>query len=161
MPRKQPKHIEPAVKEKLLDDFWTMISLLKTKDEVRNFFKDLLSETEAIMLSRRIEIAKRLLSGQSYGEICREISTSPNTVASVHGWLQSGFGGYEKLIPRLDNKVVKQRGGERSVRTYREPFSWPWIRKKYPLHFLLVNMLLGDDLVKPIEKGKTEKKKRF
>lgn len=133
--------ISPEEKAALLDEFWTMIALLESRDEVKNFFKDLLSETEALMLSRRIRVAKLLLEGYGYDVICQRLKTSPTTVASVHRWLQSGFGGYEKSLPKLRRELarrakVRERKSEQS-----EPYSGEWLKRKYPLHYLLVNLV--------------------
>ena len=55
-----------------------------------------MSETEAVMLARRILIATRLLEGDRYDAICADLGASPATVASVHRWLQRGRG-YQDL----------------------------------------------------------------
>src|SRR3989344_2691287 len=88
MSRKMPDRLEPRVRKELLNEFWTMIALLETREEVKNFFKDLLSETEAIMLARRLAIAKLLLQDISYAAIEKKLGTSAATIASVHRWLQ-------------------------------------------------------------------------
>lgn len=80
--------------------FWTSIAELKNRDEVKAFFKDLLSESEAIMLARRIKIAQRLLQGVEYEEIQKELHVGRSTIASVHQWLTSGFQGYEIAIKK-------------------------------------------------------------
>ncbi|MBI4653020.1 hypothetical protein HY750_02095 [Candidatus Kuenenbacteria bacterium] len=56
-------------KQKLLDEFYLMVNCLKDKKEIENFFKDLLNEGEAIMLARRIQVAKKLLKGLTFEEI--------------------------------------------------------------------------------------------
>ena len=85
-----------------------MIALLETKDEVRSFFKDLLSATESVMLARRIQIAKLLLAGWGYDRIEKKMGTGPTTIASVHRWLQGGFGGYTKAIPKLKREIERR-----------------------------------------------------
>lgn len=67
--RFNPKTLNSDERMKLLDLLWTSIAELENREEVKNFFKDLLSESEAIMLSRRILIAKKLLEGDDYGKI--------------------------------------------------------------------------------------------
>jgi len=118
-----------------------MIALLESRDEVKNFFKDLLSETEAIMLARRIQIAKMLLEGFGYEEIQKSLKTSGNTIASVHRWLQGGFGGYEKLVPRLQKELKRREEIVRRNKETRVPYSREWLKRKYPLHYLLVNLI--------------------
>lgn len=85
-------------RQELLNLLWNSVEQLRTKKEIKNFFKDLLSESEAIMLARRILIARELLKGKTYREIMKEFGVGDSTVASVHHWLESGFGGYEKVL---------------------------------------------------------------
>ncbi len=141
MPRVKPKSIGLEERNKLLGEFWTMVALLESREEVKNFFKDLLSETEAIMLARRIQIAKMLLVDSSYEEIRHKLQAGESTIASVHRWLQSGFGGYEKLLPRLQKELERKNKVVRQKLKSREPFTAEWLKRKYPLHYLLVNLL--------------------
>jgi TrpR-related protein YerC/YecD len=131
----------------LLDLFWTSIEQLKTREEIKNFFKDLLSESESIMLARRILTARELLKGKTYQEIMQEFGLGKSTVASVHNWLISGFGGYEKALKNFD-KIIKERlkkierAKEYNRRSSKEFGTFAAIRHKYPMHFLLLNLLL-------------------
>lgn len=145
MSRKKLSKINPKERYRILDEFWTMVALLENKDEVKSFFKDLLSATESVMLARRIQIAKLLLAGWGYDKIQERLGAGPATVASVHRWLQGGFGGYVSAIPKLEKEIARrekvvERRQEESV-----PLSSAWMRKKYPLHYLLVTMLRGDE----------------
>ena len=137
MPRINLKKLPNDARAQYLDLLWTSIANLKDKEEVKNFFKDLLSEGEAIMLSRRITIAKYLLEGKSYDEINRIMSAGCSTIASVHQWLISGFGGYEMAIKKF-NQVLKKRTPYRKEPSM--PYTFSWLKKKYPLHFLLFNI---------------------
>ena len=110
MSRKKPSKINAKERYRILDEFWTMVALLETKNEVKSFFKDLLSATESVMLARRIQIARLLLSGIGYDEIQKRIGAAPNTIASVHRWLQGGFGGYVSALPKLEKEIA--RGGK-------------------------------------------------
>jgi TrpR-related protein YerC/YecD len=140
MPRTQPKSISKEELHGFLDEFWTMVATLETKDEVKRFFRDLLSETEALMLARRVRIAKMLLQGISYEEIAETLHTGEGTIASVHRWLQSGFGGYTKSLPRLEQELKKNtKKRERQLQSY-EPYSFEWLKRRYPLYFLLFNL---------------------
>lgn len=107
MPRVNSKKLNPKQKIELLNLLWIIIASLKNRNEVKNFFKDLLSETESIMLARRILIAKKLLEGKSYDEIIKELKVGSSTVASVHRWLISGFGGYQKALKRFETAEKK------------------------------------------------------
>jgi len=130
-----PKKLEQAERLKYLNLLWSSVASLKTKEEVKNFFKDLLSETEAVMLGRRILIAKLLLEGKTYEEIGRELNTGRGTIAKVHQWLLTGFKGYERTLQQLEKLYLKKKSPDYY------PTGFAAIRKKYPLHFLLFNIL--------------------
>ncbi len=143
MSRINPRFVKPDDKMKYLDLLWTSIAGLQSRDEVKNFFKDLLSESEAIMLARRIQIAKMLLEGKKYEEIVNELHVGQDTVCKIQQWLTSGFGGYKKAIESFEKALKSRRGKE--GRNVAMPYSFVWLKKKYPLHFLLFNLMDGMD----------------
>ena len=147
MPKVNPRSLDSNSKMKYLDLLWTSIARLETREEVKRFFKDLLSESESIMLARRIEIAKRLLEGKSYGAIAQELKVGMDTIGRVQGWLASGFGGYEKAVGGF-NKELKKRFKGSEIDDKPELYSFEWLRKKYPFHFLLFNLINGDSNLK-------------
>lgn len=138
MPRINPRKIDPSDKGKYLDLLWTSISGLQGRTEIKNFFKDLFSESESIMFARRIHIAQLLLEGKTYEQIIKKLRVGPDTVGKVQQWLTSGFGGYEKAIQSFE--AVLEKRGEIEKNKYLEPFSFAWLKKKYPLHYLLFNL---------------------
>ena len=124
-------------KKKYLGEFYTIVSLLQSRDEVKNFFKDLLSLSEVVMISRRIQIAKMLLSGAGYEDVRKELRVGYSTITQVEKWLNNGFGGYKETIKRYDKKNAWREAEKITA----PPFSWQHLKKKYPLHFLLINLL--------------------
>lgn len=143
MSKVNPRKLDSNSKMKYLDLLWTSIAQLETRNEVKHFFKDLLSESEAIMLARRIEIAKRLLEGESYDNIAKDLKVGKDTIGRVQGWLSSGFGGYEKAVGGF-NKELKKRFKNLKIDDGIEPFSFRWLKQKYPFHFLLFNLIDSD-----------------
>lgn len=139
MPRVNPRSLDQTQRMKYLDTLWTSIAGLGSRDEVKAFFKDLLSESEAIMFGRRIVIAKMLLEGKKYEEIVDDLHVGDDTVGRVQRWLISGFGGYEKALERFEEVLERRREIEKNKNL--QPYSFAWIKKKYPLHFLLFNLL--------------------
>ena len=122
-----------------LGEFYDMIALLKNRDEVKQFFKDLLTLSEVVMISRRLQIAKMLLEGFTYREIRVKLKIGLSTIVSVERWLNQGFGGYREIIKRHKKQEKKFTEHEPTL-----PFSLKYLRKKYPLHFLLWNMVKKD-----------------
>ena len=138
MPGKVRYHeLSDFEKKKYLGEFYSMVSLLRSRDEVKNFFKDLLTLSEVVMISRRIQIAKMLLKGFEYEEIRKELKAGNSTINQVEKWVNSGFGGYKEIIRRYDKKSARKQVEHIPA----PPFSWQHLKRKYPLHFMLVNLL--------------------
>jgi TrpR-related protein YerC/YecD len=140
MPKVDPRKINSDTKKKYLDLLWSSIAKLETRSEVEVFFNDLLSESEALMLSRRIEIARRLLKGDSYDSIAQDLKMGMDTINRVQRWLIAGSGGYKKAI----DKISKETGNRFEISEKEdsvEPYSFNWLKRKYPLHFLLFNLI--------------------
>lgn len=97
------------------------------------FLRDLLTESERIMLGRRIWIARLLLSGESGAEIGRRLKVGPNTIDRVQRWLNDQMPGYEKALAGVEKEMDRRAlVAERKA----DPFSYAALKKKYPLHFL-------------------------
>lgn len=105
MAKFNPRQLTSKERMKLLNLLWTIATELKTREETENFFKDLLSESEAIMLARRILIAQALLEGKTYDEIMKKYKVGRSTLANVNRWLESGFGGYEKALKKFEKAL--------------------------------------------------------
>ncbi len=96
-------------KKKYLGEFYSMISLLRTREEVKRFFKDLLTLSEVVMISRRIQVARMLLAGMGYDEIKAKLKIGGSTINNVEKWLNNGFGGYKEIIKRYNKKDAKRK----------------------------------------------------
>ena len=121
-------------KKKYLGDFYSMVSLLKNRDEVKNFFKDLLTIGEIVMISRRIQVAKMLFEGNTYEEIRKSLRVGYNNITQVDKWLNNGYGGYKKTIEEYRKKHNNQAVGK--GKPFREG-----LMKKYPFHYLLWDLI--------------------
>ena len=130
-----------------LDILYTAVSSLSSREEVKKFLRDLLTESERIMMGRRIIIAQRLLEDKSYLEIKRELGVGMDTIIRVHRWLEDDIDGYEKVVKKLE-KVFESRQEKRD-KAYLDTFSFEGLKKRYPLHFFLFNLF--DDLNKKKE----------
>jgi len=79
------------------------VASLKTKKEIENFLRDLLTVTEIKEFAKRFQIAKQLwLTERSYLKIAEEAQTSTTTVTRVANWLyKEGLNGYQTALKRL------------------------------------------------------------
>jgi len=84
-----------------VDEFWRAITLLESKEEVRAFFRDIITSTERVMLAKRLQIAKLLYQGADYSFIKKELNVSNTAITSVARWFDSFGEGYKLIVPRL------------------------------------------------------------
>ena len=74
---------------------------LKDEDELKAFFRDLMSERDLRELNMRWEIAKKLYAGVPFMQIQEETGQSPVTITKINKWLTEGCGGYKMMIERM------------------------------------------------------------
>ena len=134
----KPRKLKNNDKMRYLDTLYTAISSLKSRDEVKRFLRDLLTESERVMIGRRIIVAQRLLEDKSYFEIRQELGVGMDTIIRVHRWLEDDIDGYEKVVKKLE-KIFESRQEKRN-QAYLDPFSFEGLKKRYPLHFFLFNL---------------------
>jgi TrpR-related protein YerC/YecD len=83
------------------EDLMKAILTLKTIDEAKKFFRDLLTEQEIIEFARRWQAAKMLSKNIPYTQVEKETGLSSTTVARVSRWLNRGMNGYKLVLKRL------------------------------------------------------------
>jgi TrpR-related protein YerC/YecD len=133
MAKRRVYEVDQKERYAMLNDFFNMVVKLKTAKDAANFFKDLLTPSESLMLIRRIAIAKMLLEGWNFEDIRKKLKVGYNTISSVNRWLHSGFGGYLNEIGKIKNK--------KELRQRVPDSEWQRIKKRYPAHFLLFNII--------------------
>ena len=108
-------------------DFAKALASVRTPVEAANFVKDLLTEQEAIILARRLQIARLLQQNFTYGQIHRTMRVGNSTVAKVHAWMDLYGDGYRTVIKRTKTSSAKTK--------YPSPMSFARHRKNYPVHY--------------------------
>lgn len=141
MAKVEHRRFNKAQRQALREEFLSILHALKAGNDVLAFLGDFFTESEFIMFARRVSVAQRLLAGHSYHHIKQDLHVGLDTVQVVHEWLDGKFEDYRSVLPTLKNK------GPRRVHKHRvpiEPYSFRGLRRRYPMHFLLFNVLLGD-----------------
>ncbi len=77
------------------------IQEIRSDEEAANFFRDLLTIAELKEFANRWQMVKRLVRGESYLKIARDLHVSTTTVGRVAHWLNNGSGGYKAVASRL------------------------------------------------------------
>jgi len=117
---------------KTLDALYTAVASIKGRAAMKMFLRDLLTESERVMLGRRILIARLLLMGETYDRIHARLGAGHGTIRSVDRWLQDQMPGYENAIQAMEEEFGK--------RAFKKKYATSMLcrfKKRYPLHFLL------------------------
>lgn len=104
---------------KNLDELCEAMLLLETKDEVRNFLRDLCTPKEISILTERWKVCRLLESGSlSYREINQKTGASLTTIGRVARFLKDEpYRGYLTILNKLkrvknENKDAKANKAE-------------------------------------------------
>ena len=119
-----------------LDALYTAAASVKGRADMKMFLRDLLTESERVMLGRRILIARYLLSHKTYREIIEELKVSHTTIGKVEQWLEDQFPGYEKAIGEMEKEYERRNKKYIDKKMYATSALYR-LKKKYPIHFLL------------------------
>lgn len=137
--------------QEILISFCKALAAIKNSQEAAQFLKDLLSEQEAEMLAKRLEIARFLLEGKTYGEIQIELKVSHGTVARVSTWLSTSGEGYRLIIQRTPEEKERKE----TIKEIYDRFSWRNIKRRYRSKFWL--QLALEEMAKTANKKQKEK----
>lgn len=114
-----------------LDALYTAAGSLRGRDAMKDFLRDLLTESERVMLGRRILIARLLLSGATRREIATRLQVGLDTIQRIERWLSDQMPGYENAIAGLERAHGKRE------QKFEADKRFAALKRKYPLHFLL------------------------
>ena len=124
----------------MIGELYDMIDSLKNRNEVRSFFKSLLTPDEIAALMRRVEIAVLLVSGYNYDKIKTILGVGNNKITAVHKALQQDDSGYKIIVKRLiENRKQRLKKIKKENKNTMSHFASA--KKAYPAYFLLDNLL--------------------
>lgn len=96
---KQEEHFTPRnKKEKYLAQ---ALASLKDPAAAAALMRDMLTLAEIEEFANRLEMARLIVTGNSYKEIAKKLNTSTATVTRVAHWLYRGCGGYFSTLKKL------------------------------------------------------------
>ncbi len=95
------RYLHQQVEGRILDLFWTSLSLLSNKADMEQFLDDLLTPTEKLMLAKRIAVAFMLTKGYNYPDINEQLKVSDPTIWQIKTKLQFAGKGYKRVIAEI------------------------------------------------------------
>ncbi|MBI4097727.1 MAG: hypothetical protein HY426_01695 [Candidatus Levybacteria bacterium] len=113
--------------ESLLFDLIQAIVQSKNVNEAALFLQDLLTKSEILAISKRLRIAKMLISGSSYENIEQRLSVSHGTIAKIAAWLTDRGEGFRKVISKIPKEPEPKDLADIS--------DWDRIKRRHGLYF--------------------------
>ncbi len=141
------------VQQELLSEFCQALLSLKTPEEAVKFLTDLLTKSEALMLAKRIKIAKLLLEDKNYRQIEGLLKVGHTTIAKIATWLTEGGEGFRLIAERTKKERQKPESSWDLAMK-----DWKAFKRKYPLVFW--PELVIEDIIKSANKKQKEKLRR-
>jgi uncharacterized protein YerC len=119
----------------ILDTLYTAAGTVRGRNAMKEFLRDILTESERIMVGRRLLIARLLIGGKTYDEITLQLRVGHDTIGRVVRWLDDQMPGYENALKGLEVELSK-----RADKKLYATSALARLKKKFPLHFLLFPM---------------------
>jgi len=134
------KELKTENKNKYIDALYRALEYAQTKGETKSFISDLLTESEIIMLGRRVLIAKFLLQKMPYPKISRELGVGFDTIYKVQKWLGGRHRGYKKVVEKI-KKVIPRKRRKSEFLDYYPTSGFAEIRRRYKTYYWLSDLL--------------------
>lgn len=115
MPKVKIYSVNRKEKQRIEDELFEIISKLKTKQEVFDFMIELFTESETLMIGRRIQVAKMILQGFSYDEIKSKMKVGFQTISKIEHWLRND----EKRTEFIKGKIKKAKNDQKAEKALR------------------------------------------
>ncbi len=93
---------------KTLDSLYTAAASVQGRDAMKLFLRDLLTESERVMLGRRVMVARLLLRGETRDSIRKKTGVGYGTIERVRHWLKDQVPGYEQAIRAMEEEFGRR-----------------------------------------------------
>lgn len=148
---KRYSRLSKQAEQQLLGAFCRALLCVKTSHEAVQFLTDLLTKSEAVMLAKRIQIAKLLLEGKGYKVIKDLLQVSEGTIAKVAAWLADSGEGFRFVAERTKGETAETMQGQ-------DLSEWGKLKRRYPMMFW--PQLLLEEVVKSVREREKERIRR-
>ena len=96
------KGVDKKIEKRIFKALYQALADFKTPTQIENFLDDVLSETERMVLAKRLGIAYCLSRNLSYEKIREDLKVSSATIASVQKWLEQGGEGLSLALKTIE-----------------------------------------------------------
>ena len=107
MPQLSKRRLDPQVKKDILDSLSYVLKELKTKKEVDTFLSSILTDTERLMVSKRVLTAYLLRNGVEDKKIGSTLKLTAATITRLKMWIGLREGGFNLVFNKLEKKSIE------------------------------------------------------
>ena len=86
---------------RIANDLLFVISDLKSKNDITDFFLGILTQSEILMIARRLQIAKFLLDNEGYDEISKKMHVSHQTINRTEQWVRYNLDAKNSITSKI------------------------------------------------------------
>jgi len=152
------KHLDPENFGHYVNNLWSAFTLMDSKEDIKTLFKDLFTHTEYKMFAKRMEIARRLLEGQTYEQIDKELHVTARTITTVNNILAERGEGLRKAHNKLSALEAKYLDKHQKItKNLENPFRQKAKRKTLGGALLKAGIMALDKRISKKLKDKTAK----
>ena len=111
------KPVDPELMSSYVNNLWSVFAMIKGKDDIKLLFKDLFTHTEYKMFAKRLEIARRLLEGETYESIMDHLKVTERTISAVSNILEragQGFRLASQKIEQIEKEFQRNRANRQN-----------------------------------------------
>lgn len=109
------QYIQPGVRRKLEFLLIDCIRRCTNQETTVEFLNDLMTDTEKVMLAKRVAISLMILKGNSYQTIKETLKVSVGTIWKVKLWLDQKGNGFRTLLAEVLKHDEQQERSHREV----------------------------------------------
>jgi uncharacterized protein YerC len=99
------QQLDPTFEREIKEMLAQVIADIPSKEKALAFLNDFLSETEYVVLAKRLAVMYYLSKGFSYEKIKKEVKVSSATIASVQNALDQKSTGFELALAYIKAEV--------------------------------------------------------
>jgi TrpR-related protein YerC/YecD len=115
MTKVSKKQLQRNIDAYLQEQLWRAITLLGNKQQVKEFLRDILTNTEIVMLSKRLQVIKMLEEGCTYKQISKALNMSEATINKLYNQYNLFGAGFKNIIPKLQKIESSVKKHKKSI----------------------------------------------
>jgi len=107
--------LNPKLENRIYEAFFEALSKVKSKDNAKNFVLGILSDTERIMIGKRLAIGILLVAGYTYDEIDDRVKVTKGTIRRISSMIKRNKNFLKLLETLLDDELKLKESLKKTV----------------------------------------------